>query len=83
MLLCCLLTNDSELVVDDLGEGCQAVGGAGRVGDDGHVLGVALVVHSHHEHGRVVLGRRRDHDLAGGGLASQMLGGSLNKKKKK
>ncbi len=25
--------NDTEVVVDDLGEGCKAVGGAGRVGN--------------------------------------------------
>ena len=34
--------DDGELVVEDLGEGSQAVGGAGSVGDD-VVLGVVLV----------------------------------------
>ena len=44
-----------------LGKWCQAVGGAGCVGDDLHVLVVASLVHSHHEHGRVSRGGGDDH----------------------
>ena len=66
---------DAEGVVDDLGHGGQAVGGAGGVGDHVHLRGVPLVVHSHDKGGRdVVLGRGGDDDLfcpvpeVGGGL---------------
>ena len=48
------------LLVDDLGEGCQAVGGAGCVGDDGDVRGVGLVVDAHDEHWRIGRGGRDD-----------------------
>mmetsp|Transcript_18044 Transcript_18044/g.56190 ORF Transcript_18044/g.56190 Transcript_18044/m.56190 type:complete len:490 (-) Transcript_18044:63-1532(-) len=54
--------DDAELLVDDLGEGREAVGRARRVGEDVDVLGVRRMVHAHHEHGRVG-GRRRDDHL--------------------
>ena len=44
---------NAKLVIDDLGQGGQAVGGAGGVADHGHVLGVFLLVDPHHEHGGV------------------------------
>ena len=47
---------DAPVVIEDLGDGSKAVGGAGSVGHDGHVAVVLLVVDTHHEHGRVVLG---------------------------
>jgi hypothetical protein len=48
--------NDAELVVQDLGEGSQAVGGARSVGQDVDVLGVLVEVDTADEHGGV--GRR-------------------------
>jgi len=55
---------NSELVVEDLGDGSQAVGGAGGVGDDVHVLGILLLVDTHHEHGGIG-GGGGDDDLLG------------------
>ena len=43
-----------------LSKGCQAVGGAGGVGDNLHVLAVASLVHAHHKHWRVSRGGRND-----------------------
>ncbi|GMS86854.1 hypothetical protein PENTCL1PPCAC_9029 [Pristionchus entomophagus] len=56
--------NDAKVVVDDLGEGREAVGGARSVGDD-VVVGrvVQLVVDAHHVHRRVSRGRGDDHLL--------------------
>merc|ERR1719376_1449540 len=48
--------NDLELVVEDLGNGGEAVGGAGCVGHDGHVLGVLALIDTHHEHGGISRG---------------------------
>lgn len=56
--------NDTELVVDDLGEGSQAVGGARGVGEDVDVLLVLGVVDTHDEHGGVS-GGSGDDDLLG------------------
>lgn len=56
--------DDTELVVDDLGEGSQAVGGARGVGEDVDVLLVLGVVDTHDEHGGVS-GRSGDDDLLG------------------
>jgi hypothetical protein len=54
---------DAPLVVEHLGQGRQAVGGAAGVADDGFA-GVFLVVHAEDEHRRVVLRRcRQDHLL--------------------
>jgi len=56
--------DDTELVVDDLGERGQAVGCAGSVGDDG-VLGViCLQVDTTDEHWGIS-GRSGDDDLLG------------------
>lgn len=56
--------DNSEVVVDDLGEGGEAVGGAGSVGDDG-VLGVVLLeVDTDNEHGGISRGGGDD-DLLG------------------
>src|SRR5699024_9625582 len=49
---------DAEVVVQHLGNGGQAVGGAGGVGDEGHVAGVLVQVDAAHEHGGVVLDRK-------------------------
>lgn len=59
--------NDGVLVVDDLGEGSKAVGGARGVGEDGDVRGVALLVDAHDEHGGVG-GGSRDDNLLGAAL---------------
>lgn len=57
--------DDAELVVEDLGERSQAVGGAGGVGDDLGALGiVGLEVDTADEH-RSVSGRSSDDDLLG------------------
>ena len=42
--------NETPVVVDDLGERSQAVGGARSVGDDGVFALVGLVVDTHDEH---------------------------------
>mmetsp|Transcript_24577 Transcript_24577/g.60396 ORF Transcript_24577/g.60396 Transcript_24577/m.60396 type:complete len:490 (-) Transcript_24577:33-1502(-) len=65
--------DDAELRVDHLDEGRQAVGGAGRVGDDLVAVLVVVVVDAHDVRGDVVaLGRRRDDHLLGARL--QVLG---------
>lgn len=69
--------NETELIVDDLGERSQAVGGARGVGDDGDVALVGLLVDTHNEHGGIG-GRSRDDDLLGATLqvSGGLLGGS-------
>ena len=59
---------DAPLVIEDLGDGRQAVGGAGSVGDEVHVGGVFILVDAHDEHGGVVLGGGGHDDLLGAGL---------------
>ena len=59
--------NDAEVVVDDLGEGSQAVGGARGVGDDGGLAIVGLLVDAHHVHGGIRR-RGRDDDALGATL---------------
>jgi len=66
--------NDTELVVDDLGEGSKAVGGARGVGKDLDVGLVGLLVDTHDEHGGVSRGSGDD-DLLGATL--QVKGGLL------
>jgi len=59
--------NNSELIVDDLGERSKAVGCAGSVGDDLNVRLVGLLVDTHDVHGGI--GRRcRDDNLLGATL---------------
>ena len=65
--------NDTEVVVDDLGERSQAVGGARGVGEDVDILGVVLVVDTHDEHGGIG-GGSGDDDLLGTTL---QVGGGL------
>jgi hypothetical protein len=65
--------DDGVLVVDDLGERSQAVGGARGVGEDGDVGLVGLLVDAHDEHGSVGRGSGDDDLLSttlqvGGGL---------------
>ena len=59
---------DAELVVEDLGDGGQAVGGAGSVGHEGHVAGVLIQVDAADEHGGVILGGSGHNDLLGAGV---------------
>ena len=56
---------DAPVVVENLGNGSQAVGGARRVGNNGHVRAEAFVVDADNEDGSVVAGWRRDDDLLG------------------
>lgn len=66
--------DDGVFVVDDLGQGRQAVGGAGGVGNDGDIRGVGLFVDAHDEHGGIG-GWGRDDNLLGTTL--QVCGGLL------
>jgi hypothetical protein len=52
--------SDLKVIVDDLGEGGEAVGGAGSVGDHLHAWVVCFKVHSYDKHGGV--GRRSGDD---------------------
>ncbi len=54
--------NNTEVVVDDLGDGRQAVGGAGGVGHELHVGGVLVQVDAADEHRGVVLRGAGHHD---------------------
>ena len=47
-------TGDAECVMNHLGHGGQAIGGAGRIGHD-VLTGIGLVIHAHDEHGRFIL----------------------------
>ena len=59
--------DDAEVVVDDLGDRGQAVGGAGSVGNELHVGGVLVEVDAADEHRGVVLrGAGHDDDLGAG-----------------
>jgi len=55
--------SEAEIVVDDLCQGGEAIGGARGVGHDLLVGGVLLVVDAHDEHLGVVLRGGRDDDL--------------------
>ena len=59
---------DTPVVVQDLGNGGQAVGGAGSVGDELHVGGVLIQVDTADEHGSVILGGSGHDDLLGAGV---------------
>lgn len=68
--------NDAVVVVDDLGEGSQAVGGARGVGDDIGRAVVLVLVDTHHVHGGIGRGGRDD-DLLGtaGQVSLGLVGG--------
>src|SRR5690606_31530065 len=60
---------DAELVVEDLGHRCEAVGGAGCAGDDVVVLRVVVLVVDTVDEGCVLVGGRcGDDDLLGAGI---------------
>ena len=50
--------NNAVLVVDNLGQGSQAVGGAGGVGHNLEAGVILLVVDTHHKHGSISRGGR-------------------------
>ena len=56
--------DDAKVIVDDLGQGGEAVGGAARVGDDLHRWVVGVLVDSHDEHGGIWWRGRDDHLLS-------------------
>ena len=59
--------DDAEVVVDDLRHGREAVGGAGGVGNELHILGVLVEVDAADEHRGVILrGAGHDDDLCAG-----------------
>ena len=58
---------NAVLVVDGLHHWRKAVGGAGRARHRLHVSGVGALVHAHHHHRGVVLGRSREDNLLGTG----------------
>ncbi len=60
--------DDAEVVMNDLGDGGQAVGGAGSVGNELHVGGVLVQVDAAHEHGGVVFGGAGHDDDLGAGV---------------
>ena len=65
---------EAELVVDNLGDGGKAVGGARGVGDDVHGGLVLLLVDAHNEHGSITGGGGDDDLLSATG---HVLGGTL------
>ena len=58
---------DGIYVVQGLGHGSQAVGGAGSGGDDVIFLGQGVLVNREHDGGQIVAGRSRDNNLLGAG----------------
>ena len=75
---------NAELVIEDLCNGRQTVGGAGGVGNKRHIAGVLIKVHAAHKHGGIVLGGRTHDNVLGAGvdvalaqLLRQMLAGAL------
>ena len=60
--------HNAELVVDHLSERRQAVGGAGGVGHNLHILGVLVEVDAAHKGGSILILRGSgDNDLLGAG----------------
>jgi hypothetical protein len=53
---------DAEFLVDDLGKGSQAVGGAGRVGQDVVRFGIILVFVDAHDDGDIFIRSRSGND---------------------
>ena len=61
--------HDTKVVIDDLCQRREAVGGAGGVGNDLHILGVGVLVNAHNKGGSLgILGRSGDDDLLGAAL---------------
>ena len=60
--------DNAEVIVDNLGDRGQAVGGAGGVGNELHVGGVLVEVDAADEHRGVVLRRTGHHDDLGTGI---------------
>ena len=58
---------NAEVIVQHLGDGSQAVGGAAGVGDKLHIGGVGVLVDAHDEHGGIVLGGGGHHHVLGAG----------------
>ena len=54
--------NDAEVVINDFGEGSEAVGGARCVGNHLYVGSVAVKIDTANEHRGIVLGRTGQHD---------------------
>ena len=54
--------DDAEVIVDDLGKGSEAVGGARCVGNDLYVGSVAVKIDAADEHRGIVLGRTGQND---------------------
>ena len=76
---------DAERIVEDLRDGSEAVGGAGSVRNELHILGVSVQVHAADEHRGVVLGGsghnnflRTGSDVAGSLLLGQEEAGGLD-----
>ena len=59
--------SDAPVVVQNLGQRSQAVGGAGSVGNKVHIAGVLILVDAHDEHRGIVLGGGAHNDLLGAG----------------
>ena len=55
--------HNAEVVIDDLGQRSQAVGGAGGVADDLEGVAILLTVHTHHRHGGISRRGREDDPL--------------------
>nr|KAF6387325.1 hypothetical protein mMyoMyo1_007834 [Myotis myotis] len=51
--------HDAKVVMDDLGQGSQAVGSAGGIADNLEGVVILVMVHTHHKHGGI---HRRDRD---------------------
>lgn len=67
---------ETPVLVDDLGEGSKAIGGAGSVGENLDIGSVLLLIDTHYEHGSIRRGSRDD-DLLGTSLqvSAGLLGG--------
>ena len=61
--------HDAKVVMDDLGQGCQAVGGARGIADNLHGVVILVMVLTHHKHGGIC---RRDRDVDPLGFSLQV-----------
>ena len=60
--------NDAEFVVEDLGDGGKAVGGAGSIGNELCAFLVGVSVYAAYKHGGVVLGGSGHQNVLGAGF---------------